>query len=233
MKIRYLSIAVLVFLLNISLVLAVQPFGANVVNLTSSRATPDDATGIPAIAGNVTELSITGFSTTQSWQGYYGNVSGTIQLADSSDNIMYNWSLASPEGEIYATNASTVYWDGIQCYSEANNMSYFEGMFGIALDDVDGINETFTLNNHPEFFTNSKQFTTGLCDNTRLFNSVGVGTFNEVLLTDGPNLIFTSLLLEDADGFNDVPHDFEMLVLENGHGIDIDPTIYYFWVELE
>ncbi|MCX6749909.1 MAG: hypothetical protein NTZ83_00460, partial [Candidatus Pacearchaeota archaeon] len=97
MRIKYFSIAVLVFLLNISLVLAVEPFGANVNPASpSERAPPDDAHGIDAIAGNVTELSITGFSTTQSWQGYFGNITGTIQLADSGDNVMYNWSLASP-----------------------------------------------------------------------------------------------------------------------------------------
>jgi hypothetical protein len=97
-----------VLLLNINLAVAVEPFGATVVNLSSTRATPDDATGIPALAGNVTELSISGFSITQSWQGYFGNVTGTIMLSDSSDNVMYNWSLASPEGEIYASTNSSI-----------------------------------------------------------------------------------------------------------------------------
>ncbi|HOH03980.1 MAG TPA: hypothetical protein PK032_00740 [Candidatus Pacearchaeota archaeon] len=209
------------------------PTGANVTNLSSTRAPADDPTSAEAIAGNVTELSIFGYSLTQSWQGYFGNVSGTIMLADGNDNVMYNWSLASPEGEIYATNSSSVEWQGIQCYDEANNMTFFENMFGIKPDDVDGINETFNLNDHPEFVTNSILFTAGSCDNTKLFDSNGVGTFDEVLLTDGSNLIFTSLLLEDANGFDNVPHDFEMIVLENGHGTDIATTTYYFWVELE
>ena len=233
MRLKLLPIIFFGLLMNISLALAVEPFGANVTNLSSTRAIPDDPMGIPAIAGNVTELSIFGYSLTQSWQGYFGNVSGTIMLADGNDNVMYNWSLASPEGEIYATNSSSVEWQGIQCYDEANNMTFFENMFGIKPDDVDGINETFNLNDHPEFVTNSILFAAGSCDNTKLFDSNGIGTFDEVLLTDGSNLIFTSLLLEDANGFDNVPHDFEMIVLENGHGTDIATTTYYFWVELE
>ncbi len=220
-------------ILLLPMLVSALPTGADVTNFTSTRMNTSDAGNTSAYAGNVTELEITATSVTQSWQGYFGNVSGSIQLADISDNVLYNWSLASPEGEIYASNASGVVWDGIQCYDETNNMTYFENMFGIEWDDADGINETFGLNNHPEFFSNSKQFTTGMCDNTLLFNSAGVGTFNEVLLTDGESLIFASLLLEDANGFDNNPHDFEMIVLEDGHGSDIATTTYYFWVELE
>ncbi len=217
------------------LVLAVEPFGATITPGTSDRAPMDAPDSDPnAIAGNVTELTVFGYSITQAWQGYFGEVTGTIQLADSSDNILYNWSLASPEGEIYASNASTINWASVDCYDEASNMSFFENMFGIETIDVDGINETFNLNDHTEFFTNNIQFTAGTCDNTKLYNSAGVGTFDEVLLVaEGKKLVFTSILLEDADGFDGVTHDFEMVVLENGHGTDTDTTTYYFWVELE
>ncbi len=229
--INFILAVSLIFVLS-SLVIAA-PNGATVTNLSSTRASASDAGNNSAIAGNITELTISGISVTQSWQGYFGNVSGAIQLANSDDNVMYNWSLASPEGEIYASNASSVSWAGIQCYDEPNNMTFFESMFGISTADADGLNETFNLNNHPEFFTNSKQFATGSCNSTKLYNSVGVGTFDEVLLTDGPSLVFASLLLNDANGFDNIPHDFEMMVLEDGHGLDTNPTTYFFWVELE
>ncbi len=234
MRRNFLLIILLVIILHISLALAVEPFGADITPGTSQRAPPSaPGTDVNAIAGNVTELNVFGYSITQSWQGYYGNVTGTIQLADSSDNILYNWSLAYPEGEIYASNASTINWAGIQCYDESNNLTFFENMFGIEEFDVDGINETFLSNDHAEFYTNNIQFTAGLCDNTKLYNSAGVGTFDEALLTDGDDLVFASLLLDDANGFDNIPHDFEMIVLENGHGTDTDTTTYYFWVELE
>ena len=47
------------------------------------------------------------------------------------------------------------------------------------------------------------------------------------------SVIFTSLLNENVFGFDNNPHDFEMLVLENGHLTDTSVTPYYFWVELE
>jgi hypothetical protein len=227
-------ILVLSLILALSAFISGAPNGVIVSPGTSSRGDstgPDDDPN--AIAGNITGLTITGVSTTQAWQGYFGNVSGTIQLANSANNVMYNWSLASPKGEIYASNASTITWNGIQCYDELTNLSEFEQRFGVGVGDADGLNETFNLNNHPEFYTNNVQFTTGLCKNTKLYNSAGAGTFDEVLLTDGPSLVFTSLLSENSNGFDNVPHDFEMLVLENGHGIDTSPTTYYFWAELE
>jgi hypothetical protein len=228
------------FVLVLSIILALSAFvvaAPNGVDVNAGTSTRSNATGPDndpnAMAGNVTELTVTGTSITQAWQGYFGNVSGTIQLANSANNVMYNWSLASPQGEIFASNASSLTWDGIQCYNETTNLTEFENRFGIGIGDVDGLNETFNLNNHPEFFANNKQFTPGLCKNTRLFDSAGAGIFNEVLLTDGPSLVFASLLLENANGFDNVPHDFEMIVLENGHGTDTSTTTYYFWAELE
>ncbi len=258
MKRRFFIFAILVLLLNINLAVAVEPFGATVVNLSSTRATPDDATGIPALAGNVTELSISGFSITQSWQGYFGNVTGTIMLSDSSDNVMYNWSLASPEGEIYASTNSSIAWENVQCFNfdadgtysgieipgETNqhgtNLTILESMFGISYDDVDGVNETFVLlgSGHNTFYTNNLEFSEGECRNTQVFSSAGYGEdnkFEEVLLYEPStySVIFASLLNEDVFGFDSNPHDFEMLVLENGHMTDVDTTTYYFWIELE
>lgn len=229
-----LALFVCIALILASFFVIAAPNGADVTPGTSQRANATNAgqdTG--AIAGNVTELAVTGTSITQSWQGYYGNVSGIIQLADISDNVMYNWTLTTPEGEIYASNASTIRWPTIQCYDATNNLTFFENMFGIASTDSDGIDTTFTLNDHAEFYTNSVQFTAGECDNAKIFDSAGVGTFDEALLTDGNNMVFASLLADNANGFDNVPHDFEMLVLEDGHGVDTSTSTYYFWVELE
>jgi hypothetical protein len=225
---------ILCILLASSFFVMAAPNGAVVTPGTSTRGdvtSPDPDSN--AIAGNVTELTVSGITITQAWQGYFGNVTGAITLNDNGNHVMYNWSTTSPQGEIYASNASSVVWSGIQCYNETTNLSEFEQRFGIGTADVDGLNETFHLNNHAEFFTNSKQFTAGQCNNTKLYNSVGTGTFDEVLLTDGPSLVFASILLNNANGFDNIPHDFEMLVLEDGHGVDVSPTTYYFWVELE
>ena len=82
----------------------------------------------------------------------------------------------------------------------------------------------------------------GECYHTRLYNHEPGQTpsadnyFEEVLLWDPDknNTVFTSLL-EEADtwGFTNNTYDFEMIVLENGHGTDTSTTTYYFYVELQ
>lgn len=261
MTLQHIKLIILsLIIFQVSLVLAVQPFGANYTEVSSTRATPDAAESIEALAGNVTEININGFSTTQSWQGYFGNVTGTIQLADADDNQMYNWTLASPEGEIYASTSSSISWENIQCLNYSSdgtlsdesgnggttsqhgtNLTQLEALFGIEPDDVDGINETFTLlgaGTHDLFYTSNFEFSEGECRSTRVFSSAGMGEndkFEEVLLYEPTtqSVIFTSLIDEDVLGFDGRTHDFEMLVLEDGHGTDTSTTTYYFYVELE
>ena len=71
----------------------------------------------------------------------------------------------------------------------------------------------------------------------RIYGDTGAGVdteFEEVLLKGGSNeTIFASILEEDMLGFNDASHDFQMLVLEDGHGTDTATRPYYFYVELE
>ena len=268
-KLFLLSVLLIVFLCTA--VLAVEPFGANVNPVSPSDRAPTDAPGQDsnAIAGNITNMDVTGYSITQAWQGYFGNVSGTVQLADSGDNVMYNWSLASPEGEIYASTNNSITWAYIQCFNftadgsygdagsggvpggtnlEGTNLTQLETLFGIASDDVDGVDNTFSLDGshesgegltHDLFYTNNFQFDAGECLSTHLFtasNSSEDGTFQEVILYEPTtqSVVFTSILDEETPaGFDAKGHDFEMLVLENGHLTDTSTTPYYFWVELE
>lgn len=234
------KLILLLLFFQISLALAIQPFGANYTFINSTTAAPDTAQSIPAQAGNVTEININGFTTTQSWQGYFGNVSGTIQLADSSDNQMYNWSVASPQGEIYATTSSSVQWSSIACFDLPGNHLELEAAFNISSGDVDGVNETFSDTwDHDLFYTNNVEFSANECAATSLFDGTGASVdnnFEEVLLTDGTSntqIIFTALLDENLLGFDGRTHDFEMLVLEDGHGTDTATTPYYFYIELE
>jgi len=264
-RLFFLSV-ILVVLLSVT-GLAVEPFGANVEQESSTRALEDIAgNNSNAIAGNVTELTIFSYSITQAWQGYFGNVTGSIILADNNDNIMYNWSVASPQGEIYASTNNSLFWGYVQCFNltaqgtYANdlnnngstslfgtNMTILENEFGILWDDYDGVNETFDLLGaqengegltHDLFYTNNLEFEEGECVSTHLFadsNSSEDSAFQEVIMYEPStaSVIFTTLLDEDEFGFDDNPHDFQMIVLEDGHGTDIATSTYYFWVELE
>jgi hypothetical protein len=246
---------------SVATMMAVVPFGANFTHIKTEQAPEDAAAAHEALAGNVTEMNVVGYTRTQTWQGYFGNISGTIQLTDVADNVMYNWSLASPQGEIYASNHSSILWTNVQCFNyTANgsldlgdvsqrgstslyglNLSGLEAAYGMNWDDVDGVNETFNqwgAGTHDLFYTNNLLFSEGECRNARIYSSAQLGEdnkFEEVLLYDPNNaaVIFTSIIDEDVNGFDNRTHDFEMLVLDNGHGTDIVTTRYYFYVELE
>jgi hypothetical protein len=241
------------------------PFGATAVS--EGKDERAGATGSAqnhgAYAGNVTELTVDGGSVTQAWQGYFGNVTGTLMLADASDNVMYNWSDQSPGGgEIYASTNDTITWANIQCfnltafgnYSDESgnggttniwgtNVSILESEFGIDPSDGDGVDETFNHTwfigggTHDEFVTGTSTFSAGECTSIGVFTESGTGedgSFEEVLLYEPAtsSVVFASLLENDGTGFDSALHDFQMLVLEDGHDDDTSTTDYYFYIEL-
>ena len=110
---------------------------------------------------------------------------------------------------------------------------------GCKPDDVDGINETFTLDTHSEFYVGAYNIEANTCNATQLYNSTGHRVFEEVLLYvnqsdgDGDGVIFTSIIQQDTVGYDGGEWDFEMIVGENGHNGSTGSTTYYFYVELE
>ena len=260
LKLIPLVLLILAISLHLSIVTSIEPTGSGVSEERTETAPADTAGTHEAQAGNVTELNIFGYSTTQTWQGYFGNVSGTIQLADASDNVLYNWTLANPQGEVYASTNETIAWTNVQCFNFTStgtlaggetpggyslfgtNLTQLESQYNLASDDVDGVDETFTLvgaGTHDIFYTASQEFSEGECRSTRVFGDSGQGEsdeFEEVLLYEPTttSVIFTALLEESSVlGFDNNDYDFQMLVLEDGHGTDVDTTTYYFFVELE
>lgn len=248
----------LIVLFNVIMASALEPSGGLLASGAPETAPSDPAGSVDAQAGNVTALNIFGYSITQTWQGYFGNVSGTIELTDSNNNSLYNWSLVDPQGEVYASSNLSIIWTNIQCFNYTANGSYgdesgmggatnlaglnltaLETRFNVSKDDVDGVNETFTEFNHDLFYTANQQFSANECPSTHIFDSTGKGVdgnYEEVLLYEpvSTSVVFAALLEESSVlGFDDLDRDFEMLVLENGHGTDIAATTYYFFVELE
>jgi hypothetical protein len=259
---RNKSICLLVILvgsisMSVNCIMAIFPTGAALQNTRNETALNDTPMYHDAYAGNVSEIVLYGYSTTQTWQGYYGNVTGTIQLADNDDNIMYNWSDVNPRGEVYASTNNTLYWSNMTCFNHTatgdystnetpgeteqygKNYTLLMDEFNITSDAVDNINNTFVLGlSHNQFYTASLEFGTGECLSTQVFDDQGKGEddkYEEVLLWEPitGSLVFTSILNKDDPlGFDQGQHDFEMLVIENGHSTSLATTTYYFWVDL-
>ena len=249
MKMLLLGLATL--LITIAVLSTVKPSSAEPTgpnNLTVIKVERKPYWGpqsLDVIAGNVTEITIFSESVTRRWAGVFGNISGTIVLMDANNNTLYDWSVASPQGEIYASRANALSWSSIRCanYSERAAEDVF---LNASATEEDAPRYTFlntteqsrdgdhTGPGHPLFYVGSIQINASTCYAVKLYNSSRTyGNFTEVLLSDGTNLIYTALLAEDSDGFDGATHDFEMLLAENGYGTDTQTTTYYFWVEIE
>lgn len=237
MKLLKILGILLLGILNV-FVVAGAPMGPSTVDfIGSSRYSSSAAANISAIAGNLTELNFNANTITQTWQGYFGNISGSIKLGDSNNNTLYDWTSASPNGEIYATRNSDVpTWDSISCATQAQLDSEDTALGINQATDQDSANRTF-LNNTPftEFFVANKNInSTQDCRVVNLYNGTAAPStdYQELLLHDGTAIIYTTLIKQNAMGFDNRTHDFEMLVGENGHLGDTTPTPYYFYVEL-
>ena len=258
--------------------------GAEVTHRNTTRYTPRDSDvgNHSAYAGNVTEIDIYSTAVTQSWQGYFGNVTGVLTLSDSARHVMYNWSVVSPRGQLYSsTNGTGIVWNYLQCfnYTAAGNFSDDTAqrgntsLYGLNITqlqsrftinssgfntthpiyssrDVDAVDHTFVYigagavagqsqgRGHRQFYANYLVFEEGKCWTSRIYGEDGSqdeNEFEEVLLYEpqSASLIFTALLNEDLDGFDGRTHDFQMMVLEDGHGTNVDTTTYYFYLEIE
>ncbi len=227
----------LIAILNICLIAAVPTGPSNIQFISSGRYGVTTASNVSAVAGNLTELTFTANTVTQTWQGYFGNISGSIKLGDANNNTFYDWTSASPNGEIYATQKSdTPTWGSIACATQGQVNSEDTNLGINQATDQDSVNRTF-LNNtafNAFYVGNININDTQDCRVVNLYNSTAAPTtdFQELLLHDGTDIVYTALIKQDTLGFDSRTHDFQMLVGEDGHLGNTAPTPYYFYVEL-
>jgi hypothetical protein len=137
------------------------------------------------------------------------------------------------------------------------NLTQLQGIFNINSSEFSGavntsrardsVDRTFAYKadgtgyngpGHRLFYANYLNFSAGECWTTRVYGPGGIQTaaqFEEALLyePESSSVVFTALLNEDLEGFDEGLHDFEMLVLEDGHGTNVASTPYYFYLEIE
>lgn len=206
--------------------------------LSSSRYSEASAKTADAIAGNVSEINLNANAITQTWQGYFGNITGNILLGNSNNNTLYNWALASPQGEVYATSVASVpAWANVRC-ANVTEIAAEDASLGVNQSrDADSVNNTFSIQSHVGFYVGSVNLANDTCYSTYLYNFSGAQSnyWSEILLSDDASvpLIYTALLEDNIFGFDNRTHDFQMIVGENGHNGNTATTTYYFYLELE
>jgi len=249
-----LFLGIMITLISLSTFVSALPVGPESIARPYDTRWPTwEALNQTAIAGNVSELNFDGSTITRTYQGYVGNVTGWIVLGDASNNTLYDWTLASPQGEIYAVRDPTPpLWGTVVCASAGNILAEDETRLGVnETKDEDSVNNTFVVGGapdqrnrftgvladlayHPQFWTANQSIAAGTCPQATLYNSTyePSSDFKEVLLEDSTQsfIIYTAIIshtinqLGDTPGFDGRVYDFEMLVGENGHGTEDGET---------
>src|SRR3989344_5436845 len=77
--------------------------------------------------GRIATINITAENQNPRWKGFIGQVIGTFTLDDSTSSTLFDWSMTSVGGEVYAIkNVSTPSWTDIRCAntSQMENENY-------------------------------------------------------------------------------------------------------------
>ena len=172
------------------------------------------------------------------WKAYVGNVTGRLALDDADNYSIYEWNLVSFQGEVYATRKTAyVNWSGVSCANLAT-LHEDESVLNQVSTDSDSITSTFKRLNHTGFHAANEYIINSTCYTIYTHNTTGVqansldAVFQEVVLEDNNYTIYTTILELDQAGFDpNNTYDFQLLVPENP-GYGVDPTTYYFYMEL-
>jgi hypothetical protein len=232
-------LALFITLILLSYNINAAPVGPSVTEISNSTATLRSSTMINTTGGSVTTMTLNVTAQNYKWKAFVGNVTGSLMLADASGYSVYDWSLSTVVGEVYATRTPTlVSWSNIKCANKTH-IGYEEITLSHTNNPDDNITATFNVKNHTSFYVGTKEFETNECYSlhTNVNNQSQSTSFEEMLLYDGTNstngdIIYTTKLEQATLGYNNNPFDFQMIVPENGEASWDGATAYYFYVEL-
>lgn len=229
-----LIILVLALFVNKSIVLAV-PQGATITSSSTENASVRPADSSTAAGGSFTTLVLNVTSQTSKWKAYVGNVTGKMTLDNSANYTIYDWTLTTTQGEVYVSRNDSVSFSSLTCANDGN-ISSEETFLNINSSSDDSINKTFDQTIHKSFVIGG----TGTIDNSTCYaiatyvNDTSQpadenADFQEILLSDGTNLVFTTLLEDEEQGFDLGNYDFQLIVPDDPGATS---TTYYFYAEL-
>jgi hypothetical protein len=212
-----------------------EPAGPTIIYNSTVSPTPQAAASISTAGGTFTTLILNATTQTMRWKAYVGNVTGSFTLKDSNNATLYDWSVASIAGEVYASRNSSITWSSIRCAVNSTLLTE-QTHLNITTSKEDSINRTFNTSVHRSFYVGTTLITNSSCRSIATYvNSTRQSAsenayFQEVLLDDTQRFIYTTLLENDQQGYNNQAFDFQLIVAESD--VQVTPSPYYFWVEL-
>jgi hypothetical protein len=194
--------------------------------------------------GYIVTMLLTARQQNEHYKAYVGNITGNYVLEDANNFSIYEWSISTIAGEVFATRTSgTVTWSNVKCANVSNVEQEMLEMHNNSTNTPDDdINKTFDddANDHWGFWAGSSVINANSCNysiNPYVNDTAQTSSdlFEEVLLYDGSsNLIYVTRIENDQRGYrNDsvTTYDFQLIVAENGSH-SASQTDYYFYVQL-
>jgi len=236
---KYLFTLILLFVLGLTLFSSViaLPVGPTIIYNSTANASVRPAVAITTAGGTFTTLVLNTTAQTYRWKAYVGNVSGKLTLADATNKSIFDWSVTSVTGEVYATRSNAaINWASVGCADGAliNTEDVYMNM---TLISPDTINNTFNNTIHKTFFVGTNKIQNSTCRAIATYVNGAPqipsenAVFQEILLKDASsNLIYATLLNSSTIGYNGQRYDFQMILAENEY--QATPTNYYLYVEL-
>jgi hypothetical protein len=214
-----------------------QPTGAGISYNVSETKPATPAVYLNTSGGTFTTIILSGDTQNLKWKAYAGNVTGVLTLDDSGDYSIFQWQPTSVTGQVYASRNDSVTWSTIGCAAPSlvvNEDTYMNHTTG----SIDSINNTFNVKIHKQFYVGNIKINQSSCksaftwaNDTAQSPSINA-PFQEVLLSDSTNLVYTTFVDDNIQGFNFKKYDFQMIVAEKGVG-GYANTRYYFYLELQ
>ena len=221
MKKVTLTILVAIFAISLMNFALADPVGGSVTTGASSSMAASAAGTVNLTGGNVTEVNVSGYSSTTRWGGFYGEISGGIRLADSSSNVFYEWTVSNvTNAVVYAANGTISSWASIAAATASDMPSYLQQAAS------DNFTNTFTAS---EAFTSPSLNVAGT-SYALTWQNGAQGSLKTYALKDGSTLIWAGKAIADTTSFKGGSDtvDYQILAPASNSG----NTLYYFYLEL-
>ncbi len=218
-------------------------FAADPVNPDDFTSIANSSKGSPTAkiwnisGGNISTFNLSATVQNTRWKAFVGNMTGSFTLDDASGSTIFDWTLSTITGRIYATrNSGSINWSGITC-SNTTLMEQENGWLSHT-SIIDNITATFDESDHDTLNVGPVTLQSDTCPtlSTYVDNSSqeqGADVFEEMVIIDNTNkTVYATILEADEGGYDGELYDFQMLVPENGSAAWTSSIGYYIYVEL-
>lgn len=230
-----LGVLILFIIGALGFVSAADPTGPSWMNVTANETWAGEVNGamVNTSGGVLSKIDVEATVQNPHWKAFVGWIDGKFTLDDSADETIYDWTLSSIGGQVYATRASgNIDWANIGC-ATSGEIDVEDG--SLNHDGEDNISSTFNDTNTGTYSVAGFAVGAGDCfaANTYIGNVSQGASFEEfVLEDDSANIVFATEIEDEVVGFDGVSYDFQMIVPEDGDDGFTGSTSYYLYVEL-